>query len=86
MARSMFSARSTSISLYMRSSMKILSSEQKRRSSRHSLRRISSSRRRMSRVRFTLSSSSSVTLRNTGLRSRITQQLGDTDTSQSVKA
>ena len=86
MARSMSAACSISRSLYMRCSMNIFSSEAKSWLSRASASAISSSRRNMSRVRVTESRSSSVTERNSGLLSRITQQLGEIDTSQSVKA
>ena len=82
----MSAASSTARSLYMRSSMNIFSRLAKSWLSRASPSAISSSRCSMLRVRVTESRSNSVTVRNSGLLSRITQQLGDIDTSQSVKA
>ena len=73
-------------SLYMRSSMKMRSSEAKKSCSSSSPLRISSSLRSSPIVRSTLLRSTSLTVRNTGLLSSMTQQLGDKLISQSVKA
>ena len=86
MAVSMSRALSTAWSLYIRSVMKIFSSEASIFCSRVSCSWISSSLRSISRVRRTESRRSSVTFRNSGLRSRTTQQLELSDTSQLVKA
>ena len=66
--------------------MKIFSNEQKWNCSSSSPRRISSSWRIRSFVRSTLWRSTSLTVRNCGFLSQMTQQLGEMLISQSVKA
>ena len=74
------------LSLYIRSSMKIRSNEQRNSCSSSSSRLICSSLRNSSIVWSALLRSTSLTLRNCGLRSFMTQQFGDMLISQSVKA
>ncbi len=85
-ASSRFSLSSYSLSLYMRSSMNIRSSDAKWSCSLTSPSCISSSFPRIERVCSTLWRSTSLTPMKWGFFSDMTQQLGDTDTSQSVNA
>ncbi len=85
-AASIEGAFSKSLSLYMRSLMKMASRLAKWRLSVISSRFISSSFCKSCRVVSTEWRKTSLTLRNRGLLSSMTQQLGDMLTSQSVKA
>ena len=85
-AVSMSGACSNSLSLYMRSSMKMLSNDAKCSCSSSSPFLICSSRRNSSLVLSTERRNSSLTVRNTGVWLSITQQHGVMLISQSVKA
>ena len=83
---STFGASSNFLSLYIRSSMNIFSREQKCNCSSNSPFLISSSRRMSAMVRSTECRNTSLTVRNFGLLSSITQQFGLMLTSQSENA
>ena len=77
---------SNALSLYIRSSMKIFSRERKCNDSHSSPRCMRNSSCNRCKVRSVLRRKTSLTERNNGLLSHITQQLGEMLTSQSVKA